>query len=64
VWTWAQLGLHDKPCALLDMGGFYMQLAGFLNHVVEQGFLDARRRDALIVESEFESLLSRMFSPP
>jgi uncharacterized protein (TIGR00730 family) len=34
VWTWAQLGDHRKPCALLDVAGYYAQLAGFLDHMV------------------------------
>jgi hypothetical protein len=59
VWTWSQLGLHDKPCALLDVDGFYSGLATFLDHVVEQGFLRPQQRRALIVESDPKRLLSR-----
>src|SRR5262245_13303074 len=32
VWTWAQLGSHSKPCALLNVGGFYDRLLAFLDH--------------------------------
>jgi uncharacterized protein (TIGR00730 family) len=62
VWTWAQLGLHGKPCALLDVEGFYSGLVGFLDHVVEQGFLKPKQRQGLIVESDVNTLLSRMTS--
>ncbi|WP_134498249.1 TIGR00730 family Rossman fold protein, partial [Microvirga pakistanensis] len=34
VWTWAQLGYHKKPCALLNVAGFYDRLADFLDDVV------------------------------
>lgn len=60
VWTWSQLGLHQKPCALLDVHGFYAGLASFMDHVVAQGFLKPVHRAALIVESEPGALLDRM----
>lgn len=60
VWTWSQLGLHEKPCALLDVHGFYAGLAAFMDHVVDQGFLKPVHRAALIVESEPSTLLERM----
>ncbi|MFT3922109.1 MAG: TIGR00730 family Rossman fold protein [Myxococcales bacterium] len=60
VWTWSQLGLHRKPCALLDVHGFYGGLASFMDHVVAEGFLKPVHRTALIVESDPERLLERM----
>ena len=62
VWTWSQLGLHAKPCALLDVDGFYGGLAAFMDHVVEQGFLEPKQRQALIVEADAVALLGRMAS--
>ena len=62
VWTWSQLGLHAKPCALLDVDGFYGGLAAFMDHVVEQGFLKPQQRQALIVEADAAALLGRMAS--
>ncbi|HEY0462701.1 MAG TPA: TIGR00730 family Rossman fold protein [Polyangiaceae bacterium] len=62
VWTWAQLGLHGKPCALLDIDGFYTGLSAFLDHVVAQGFLNPQQRQALIVESKADVLLSCLAS--
>jgi hypothetical protein len=58
VWTWGQLGLHVKPCGVLNVRGFYNQLAGFLDHVVNEGFLRPAHRAALLVESEPEGLLA------
>jgi uncharacterized protein (TIGR00730 family) len=62
VWTWAQLGLHQKPCALLDVAGFYGKLTGFLDDVVQEGFLRPAHRDLLIVEREPAVLLARLRS--
>ncbi|HXK20798.1 MAG TPA: TIGR00730 family Rossman fold protein [Polyangiaceae bacterium] len=60
VWTWSQLGLHAKPCALLDVDGFYAGLASFMDHVVAEGFLKPAQRQALIVDANAEALLERM----
>jgi len=62
VWTWSQLGLHAKPCALLDIDGFYAGLAAFMDHVAAQGFLGPKQRQALIMEADGEALLERMAS--
>lgn len=60
VWTWAQLGYHDKPCGLLNVGGFYDAMAGFLDLVVAEGFLSAAHRARLIVGDEPTALLDRI----
>ena len=39
MWTWAQLGLHDKPCVLLNIAGYYDQLIGFLDKMTDSGYL-------------------------
>jgi uncharacterized protein (TIGR00730 family) len=48
ILTWAQLGLHRKPCGLLNVQGYFDRLLSFLHHTVEQGF----------VRPEYGSLLS------
>ncbi|WP_282348408.1 TIGR00730 family Rossman fold protein [Pseudomonas sp. PS01301] len=58
VWTWAQLGYHTKPCALLNVDGFYDGLATFLDSLVEQAFVKPNYREMLIVEEQVESLLA------
>lgn len=66
VWTWAQLGQHEKPCALLNINGFYDGLASFLEHIVDEAFLKPEHREMLIVEQDIDDLLKAMLSytPP
>ena len=59
VWTWAQLGMHRKPCALLDVGGFFTPLVGFLDHVVANGFVNSTTRAMLMVAATPDELLAR-----
>jgi uncharacterized protein (TIGR00730 family) len=60
VYTWAQLGLHRKPCALLDVQGYYEGIATFLSHAVEERFLREDHREMLIVEQEPWLLVERL----
>jgi uncharacterized protein (TIGR00730 family) len=60
VYTWAQLGLHRKPCALLDVEGYFEGLARFLAHAVEERFLSEDHREMLIVERDAGALLERL----
>jgi uncharacterized protein (TIGR00730 family) len=57
MYTWAQLGLHDKPLALLNTKGYYDGLTAFLDHAVLEGFLPPHRRASLLVESDAQTLL-------
>jgi len=59
VWTWAQLGFHNKPCGLLNVAGFYDKLAGFLDHAADSGFMQPQHRQMLAVESDANRLLDR-----
>ena len=60
VYTWAQLGLHAKPCGLLDVEGYYSELAGFLDHAVAERFVREEHRALLIVEREPAAMLERL----
>ncbi|MFO1329601.1 MAG: TIGR00730 family Rossman fold protein [Rubrivivax sp.] len=60
VWTWRQLGYHQRPIALLDTGGYYTELLRFLQHTVAQGFVSAPQADLLIVERDPGALLERV----
>lgn len=60
VWTWGHLGLHRKPCALLDVDGFYARLSGFLDHVDREGFLRQGVREMLLIDDDVEKLIQRM----
>jgi uncharacterized protein (TIGR00730 family) len=57
VYTWAQLGIHAKPLALLDVAGYYEPLAAFLDHAVAQQFLRADMRAVLAVADSLEAVL-------
>ena len=56
VFTWSQLGYHEKPLALLDVGGFYAGLLAFLDHMIREGFLKAEHRENLLVAKDSEEL--------
>ena len=60
VLTWAQLGLHTKPCGLLNVDGYYTPLVAFLDHAVAEGFVHAERRADLLVESTPGALLDAL----
>lgn len=60
VWTWAHLGLHAKPCALLDVRGFYGKLTAFLDHVHAEEFLRPGVREMLLVADEPRVLIDAM----
>jgi uncharacterized protein (TIGR00730 family) len=60
VYTWAQLGIHAKPLALLDVAGYYEPLAAFLDHAVAQRFLRPETREMLAVADDLDSLLETL----
>lgn len=47
VWTWSQLGRHEKPVGVLNVNGYYDQLLGFLDHVRGEGFVEEKHRAML-----------------
>ena len=54
IWTWAQLGFHRKPVALLNVNGFYDELIAFLNRATQTNFIKPAHRNMLLVESSAE----------
>jgi uncharacterized protein (TIGR00730 family) len=58
--TWAQLGLHAKPCALLDVAGYFAPLVAFLDHAVTEGFVRPEHRRLVLVGQDPASLLDAM----
>jgi uncharacterized protein (TIGR00730 family) len=58
--TWGQLGIHAKPCGLLDVDGYYRDFLAFLDHGAAEGFLRREHRDALVVEADPDRLLDRL----
>ena len=66
IWTWAQLGMHDKPCGLLNVAGYFDPLLQFLDRAVAEKFVRDVHRQMVIVESDPRELLSRfeVYEPP
>jgi uncharacterized protein (TIGR00730 family) len=66
VLTWAQLGLHARPCGLLDVDGYYRPLVSFLDHAAEAGFLRPEDRARMVVARDPDELLDRFaaWRPP
>jgi hypothetical protein len=66
IWTWAQLGFHNKPCGLLNVEGYYDSLIGFLDHVLGEQFVKKEHHAMLIVETNPDLLLDRYvnYQPP
>lgn len=59
VFTWAQLGLHEKPCGILNIDGYYDSLVTLFQQMETQGFLIPEHAAMLLVESDPEQLLER-----
>lgn len=66
VWTWAQLGVHDKPCGLLNVAGYFDGLLSFIDRAVDEKFVRGVHREMLIVEVDPLRLLERFaaYEPP
>jgi uncharacterized protein (TIGR00730 family) len=60
VWTWARLGIHRKPCAVLNVAGYYDALLDFVDGAVSRGFLRESYRAMLVVDDDAERLLDRL----
>ena len=66
VWTWAQLGVHEKPCGLLNVAGYFDGLLAFIDRAVDERFVRGVHREMLIVEEDARRLLARFesYEPP
>jgi uncharacterized protein (TIGR00730 family) len=64
--TWAQLGMHQKPCALLNVKGYYDRMLSMFDHAVREGFIRPAHRSLLLSDSDAERLLDvmRAWVPP
>lgn len=62
--TWLQLGLHSKPCGVLNVRDYYGHLLRFLDHAVEQGFLKRKHRDKLIVADRPDAVVDALHRFP
>lgn len=66
AWTWTQLGVHDKPVALLDVAGFWSPLLGLLDRTVTEAFLRPEARAALLYGTSAPEVLDAFadWAPP
>jgi uncharacterized protein (TIGR00730 family) len=62
VFVWTQLGLHVKPCAFLNVNGYYDPLVAFLTHMTDARFLRAEQLSQLIIAREPSEALTRLLS--
>ena len=60
VFTWTQLGIHDKPCALLNTNGYYDQLTALLTTMVGEGFLREAHAKQLLVGADAGALVGEL----
>lgn len=60
VWTWSQLGIFEKPCGLLNVAGYYDQLAGFLDHMATEKFVRPQHRGMLAVAETPDALIDAL----
>jgi hypothetical protein len=60
ILTWGQLGLHRKPCGLLNVAGFFDPLLALLDHAVAEGFLRPVHRNLVLVAAAPEELLDKL----
>lgn len=66
VWTWSQLGFHEKPCGVLNVEGYFDALIGFIDQAVDEQFLRPAHREILFVDRHPRALLDRLsaYEPP
>lgn len=60
TWTWAQLGVHNKPVGLLDVDGYWQPLLRMMEHVDREGFLRGAPQEWLVIDDDVERLLQRL----
>ena len=66
ILTWAQLGIHQKPCGLLNIANYYDHLALFLQHAMDERFVREEYQPMIIMEQQASALLDRFacYQPP
>jgi uncharacterized protein (TIGR00730 family) len=66
VLTWSQLGMHQKPCAVLDVEGYYTPLVRLLEHMAAEQFIERGDVQRVIADADPESLIARClrYQPP
>ena len=57
--TWTQLGIHRKPCGLLNVSQYYNKLADFLDYAVSEGFIKVPHRSLILIDESPDALLKK-----
>ena len=60
AWTWAQLGIHNKPIGILNVDGYYDRLIDFINISVEQEFVYKNNLDMIVIDKDAKNLIGKM----
>ncbi len=60
IFTWLQLGIHNKPVGILNINNFHKHLLQFMNNVVSEGFLRQDHLDMLLIDSDHKMLLDKL----
>jgi hypothetical protein len=60
VITWTQLGIHEKPCGILNHHGFFDDLVKFIDNTVAAGFIKQVHRDAVVVEPDGIAMVRKL----
>lgn len=66
ILTWAQLGIHHKPCGLLNIAGYYDPLITLIDHAVQERFIRPEHRGLMLQDAEPGTLIEKMahYTPP
>jgi len=66
AWTWAQLGLHNKPCAFLNIDGYFNEIIAFFDKMILKGFMNSVYKDMLVISADPDDLLAQIeaYQPP
>ena len=60
MFTWQQLGLHDKPIGILNVNGYYDHILAHIQHMVKEGFLKDFHGDRIMVDADPARLIAKM----
>lgn len=60
VVTWTQLGIHEKPCGILNHEGFFDELINFIDKATTTGFIRPEHRDTVVIEDDGSAMLRRL----
>jgi uncharacterized protein (TIGR00730 family) len=65
-WTWAQLGIHEKPCAFLNIGGYFDPVYQMAERMVSEGFMKKQYADMLLFADRLDDILTgfKTYRPP